>query len=332
MLEYLDGQYTVLEDTLLAVNNQDKKPNIPSKLGKCTIKRIGAGCSLNKQTIDVTIPEGVVEIGEGAFLNAQSLLRIFLPESLEKCDGFVFSENFYHRDYLNEIFLKRRLTEQDYSSLKGNSIELGNGFRLLTGAYQDLPFFKNVLSGFGGIFPPARVLPEMNAVYPQRDLSEIPEQLVFKEKGRKTVSCDNNRVFIFNREIVKLMLKETQEYIYNERSEADADRRKRENGSEYISPVMLSIYSDNETRKLEDGYHMIFHIRFARTFFYILKKVTVSGKKYYVLRESYLTSVEKEPYYYRDIVYDIYDEEGNSADLATKDWVFSKYKLLSMLT
>ena len=332
MLEYLDGQYTVLQDTLLAVNNQDNYLQIPSRLGECTLLRIGAGCSLGEKTISVTVPEGVLEIGEKAFANAPNLRNLFLPESLQVCSKTILGTGFYLEKSFSRVYLNRKITETDYKEIMGNSIELENGYRLLTGAYQKLEFFSGIVPALGEILPPAFVIPQMKALYCEREKATNPEQMIFAGGRERVIIEANQNERAFHKSLIKIMLKEKKEYICNVRCEEHSDR------VSYISnslprseQVLLCMFRTNEVKKSDDGYHMLFHFRFSKVWFYDLWRVMVNGKNNAILRKCYLSPSEKEPFVYEDYINEIYDEEGNYSDRTARNETISKYLFLSVL-
>lgn len=331
MLEYLDGKYTVLKDTLLAVNSVEKQLYIPDKLGDCTITRIGAGCSLGNKTGAVHIAEGILEIGERAFVDAKELRILYLPESLEICNETILSNEFYGRGAGNHIVLKRCVSEADHAMLLHNSIELADGSRLLTGAYHRLPFFAGVLSCFNRIIPPAFVSKEMNGLYRENKEFGGIEQMNFKDRRKLLPGEYGISMKIFEDEIVRLMLKEKPEYIFSNRSEVRSDRLMQIGGTLNPKDVMLTVFRESDTVGKEDGVHMAFHIKLGKFWFYSLLRIRYKGEEYGMLRKTYLSSSEKEPFINEDLPEVIYDKNGRYAVSAAKEGVLLKYGLLSML-
>ena len=332
MLEYLDGKYTVLKDTILAVNTIEKHLYIPDKLGDCTITRIGAGCSLGNKVGAVHIAEGIREVGESAFVDAKNLRILDLPESLETCKETILSNEFYTRGAENHIILKRHISEADHDMLMQNSLELADGYRLLTGAYHRLPFFTGVLSGFYRVIPPAYVSREMNGLYRVGVEPGKTEQRIFKGR-RPTVQDEFGYVKgSFEDEIVRLMLKEKTEYIFSNRSEERSDRLLQTGGRIKPKDVMLTVFRESDTAVKEDGVHMVFHIDIGKFWFYSLMRIRYRGEEFGLLRKTYLSSSEKEPFLNEDLPETIYDRSGKYAQPAAKEGVLLKYLLLSMLS
>ena len=332
MLEYFDGTYTVLNDTILAVNSFEKHLYIPDKLGDCTIVRIGAGCSLGNKTGAVHIAEGIREIGERAFVDAKELRILDLPESLETCNETILSNEFYGREAGNHIILKRCISEADRDMLMKNSLELEDGNRILTGAYHRLPFFTGVFSGFYRIIPPAFVCREMNGLYCTCEEPGKADQYIFKGRRLRVQGEHGYVKNNFEDEIVRLMLKEKPEYIFSNRSEERSDRLKQSEGKLMPKSVMMTGFRESDTVLKEDGVHMVFHIDIGKFWFYSLMRIRYRGEDYGILRKTYLSSSVKEPFLNEDLTDVVYDKNGEHAVPAAKEGVLSKYRLLSMLS
>jgi hypothetical protein len=139
-------QYQMSNDgniTITGYSGTNAKVEIPSEIDGHAVTAIGNGAfSNNKTIIDITIPEGVISIGngacsechllenvalpstikiigEGAFKNSYMLKSIEIPEGVTSIEDYTF----YNCMELQEAILPKSLKSIGYGSFCGNSLK-----------------------------------------------------------------------------------------------------------------------------------------------------------------------------------------------------------------
>lgn len=90
---YEDLEYEIMDDeiTIVDVNPRAKRVKIPSTIGEYEVRYIGEyAFGAHKCLEEVTIPETVVSIEEGAFFECTSLQSISLPKSVCNIERYAF--------------------------------------------------------------------------------------------------------------------------------------------------------------------------------------------------------------------------------------------------
>ena len=101
--------------------------------------------------LDITIPEGILEIAKGAFEDMKYIRKVTFPKSLKKIDGFAFT----HCESLETIELGDDVTLDRYafSHCTGiRTIVLGKNATLADGAFDDCPNLTSFTAGDGCMF------------------------------------------------------------------------------------------------------------------------------------------------------------------------------------
>jgi len=86
------NDYKIVDGTIIGYIGDDENISIPDTYKGKKIRRIESRAFMSKGLRSVTIPEGVIEIGENAFANNQ-IEELVLPKSIRIIDNHAFSEN-----------------------------------------------------------------------------------------------------------------------------------------------------------------------------------------------------------------------------------------------
>lgn len=329
--KYIDDRFTILSGTLLSLKGKSETLTIPSQVNGHVINRIGSGCSIDKNTRSIVVEEGIKQIGDKAFSNCNSARKLYLPESLESC-GYTMLSTYSYSDTDFVVYLKRSLSEEEYGTIKKNSIELFDGSILLGSEHRHMPVFSEIYKGFCNTRVPVRIEKEMHGLYRLRVRNAMPDQMNFDglRGGIKWNSLTT--LPVFRTDLARQMLRETPVRVSDAKSEINHDVNLQYGRKNIINEVILTRYREKEVEKKDGRYHITFHIRFGKVFFPSLCMVKYFGNVFYIYREYYLNGDIHIPFLIEDYTDKVYLPDGTCVAEAMAKEVVGKFRLLSMLT
>ncbi len=354
MDKYLDEKYTVINGILLACTDQSDDIEIPSSAGGHTIRRIADGCCVNRKVRNISIAEGITELGTHALWAGRDhrIDNMSLPASLRVFKDIIEPEFWEEHRH---VVLKRRCSLSQFESMEAESLHLENKYRLLDkdhgGKYAFPGLEDNIWEGFRGICnaPAGFLCREMLGLYmigkyPKntenkgntsafKSGGDYLKQFIFKgctDMYDTSFTFDPAR---FRRNMAGILLKMPQEQVFTNGFELENDKRPWEsNDIDSIRKVLLVYYSADDVSKENEEITFNINIESGRVFFPELKDVVVSQEHYFIYTENYLCASESMPY--RRFVYEdeVYDASGRKAPADIARRAAAKYRLASMLT
>ena len=118
-----DQNYITADNVLISAIHGQRTVNVPSKINGMDVTRIGNGAYKGLgNTGMVNVGEGIREISHKVFENCQSLLYVYLPESLETIEDDAFAGT-----SLKEIAFWLTIPYKKYISVREGSIRLTDG-------------------------------------------------------------------------------------------------------------------------------------------------------------------------------------------------------------
>ena len=141
-----DYGYTVLYDNTIRIDyymGSDTELVIPSAIGKRPVTQI-AGCS-NENITSITIPDGVTEIGDGAFGDCSSLKTVKIPDS---CTSIGMSA-FCGCESLSTITIPDGVTYVGYNAFGDctnlETVYIGKNARIYENAFNGCKKLRNII-------------------------------------------------------------------------------------------------------------------------------------------------------------------------------------------
>ena len=336
MFSYIDDRFTVLDETLLSINDRSRSVLFPSEIGGHRIRRLGAGLFVGEKAEEIIISEGIEEIGSCAFNNGAVIKKLYLPESLKDVDINCF--NMDSPEKLPGVFyLKRKLSREDYDFVLDHSILLSDGStRILVPEHKDIDAFWNIYKGFGWYRVPRRISRDMKSLFlvAKPELSEegfVPSEMIFMPESSVRNSAEDYYKD-FRKLYLKVLLASEPCNVYAEESENRHDKEVQAYKQPKPTSVFITEFNENDVLEQEGAVHALFRITFGMVFFGKLVKVVYQGKDYFVYRENYLTpnNVEMD-YTVVDYPEYIVDSAGNTPEPDILKAVAAKYRFSSML-
>lgn len=328
---YIDEKYAIMNGSLISCSvNSGEDLFIPSQVNGHAIKRIGAGCSVGKKTVTVKLAEGIEEIGSAAFSDSLGIRKYELPTTLTKCDDLTFGRYFWSNT-VSVMYLRRSLSAERYDMIRKNSIPLADG-RMLVCAHRDMPEFAGIYSGFAEIRAPFLISKEMLGLNFERNSNQPAERLEFKREflnGEEAFGISDRLPERVQK--VKRLIAESPVLPFETKSETEFDTRTRMNTRASAPTVILAHYREKEIITKDETYIVNFHLRFGRAYWDAVRRVTYSGRQYFVYSKMYLSPNESCPYIEEQYWQEVYDAAGNPVGGATAKNVGAKVRLLSLL-
>ena len=325
-----EEKFDISVNLLVSCKNHSEELVIPGEYEGSRIQKIAAGCAADKSTRSIKICEGVERIGSKAFMECMNVSKIELPASLEYCHDAVFSSYFYG-DAGNVMYLRRRLSLEEYELFLHNTIVLCDGRRMLAGDYANDKKFGAIFRGFHGLFTPARIDKEMQAIYFGGSDKKGPTQFVFA--GNEELRFENPKPvgYGFERELVAKLIERGSDTPDFPTAELPSDNAIISGKIPVLPRVIIAYYNDNDVETDKNDVLVNIHLRFVPAFYPGLERVTYSGNEYFIYKEMYLSSDFKIPVLKKMNLKMVYDAEGKLADEMTAKKVADKYRLLSMI-
>ena len=306
MDKYIDEQYTVLDETLICCKNTCEDLVIPDNIDGHLIKRIGAGCYINRNTRTLKLSEGIESIGTKAFLSCSQLRKVELPTSIKNFEEQIF--NGIWTTPGSVVYLNRKLSLNDYDKIKAREIVLTDGRRLL-GDCRDIEALKGIYTAFSALKPPAVLTKSMKQLVLERshdksDIMNIREDSLYDNTG---------------------LIKDAA----SEKEHDDLLRRKRPAQKNIL---LLMHYRDSEVRQADGCINICFHLPYGCLYFPVKQRVVYGGKDYYVPSKMYINQEGRHLFYAEDMLDKICDADGATVDAEKRTAIAAKFRLLSMIS
>lgn len=342
--KYLSEKYAILDGTLIALRTEETEVVIPSQVCGHPIKRIGGGSCIAENARLIRVEEGIREIGSMAFSGCGKLQKLILPEGVKLCEKNMVSFSFM--DLGKEVMISRRMSKETYDLILQHSFPVESGERMVQSSKTLISVLQGVLDGFSVIYrqvtmnSPDTILPpildpRMKSLYFIKYagiLMELPfssERERIEVIGSADLANDKAEMVRQRRRLVKMLLKEMPEGLYDNASELLHDHKLRNHGVPF--PYYLTYVRFREEDAQESGESVVipFRMTFGKAFYATLVRVVFEHKDYYVYRRNFLMGEKDQPIFREDCLEEIYDENGEPISEEMRRIVLTKYLLTS---
>ncbi|MBR6897831.1 MAG: hypothetical protein IKN24_06645 [Lachnospiraceae bacterium] len=342
MDSFINEKYTILDGTLLALNDLNRELFIPATVGGHRITRVGSGVNCAKDLWRISFAEGITHIGREVFGAAENINEILLPATLREIDEWNIAASAREEGRL-KITLKRTFNNADeLDEIMASSLMTDHDRYILTSHAND-PRFLNVLRGLSlttnGLRQAAVIDRRMNGLYRADAQGRTMDQMPFVGRRGKIPVGRGDNENTFRRAMVKQLLKEDGVYHIDGESESFHETEIMKNQSFGPGHVALLTFYGREIQTDNETWTIPFHVSMGTYYYPELVKVVLKGRNHYIYRQISLATGARSlgdrgerQFYIRECRTEVYDENGDPLnDIATAKAVFAKYKLTAML-
>ncbi len=315
-----DKNYITVGDTILSYTHDVKRVHVPSVINGNAIRRIGMGAFKgNRCTTEVTIDNGINEIGHKAFSNCEKLRSIIFPDSLELVEEDAFRET-----PLDSVTFWLRIPYNKYLSVREGSIKLVDGRYIFDP--QTLGEEMNRLIHI--LMPEAskgsfRVDPQMGCLFSDKSEPGKRNLYIFEKYCiDKSISSED---LVFEGDAIGTKIRNHAEDIWFEHSD-EYDDAVEKPGKDMLETVML--FCVQEGMISDSDINLKFVLSRNRYYFQRGIKIICNGSTYYHYVKEYFTNNDNHPYF-RVLSNEIYDINGARIDCGEE--ALNKYMFLQEL-
>lgn len=343
---YLSEKYSILDGTMIALRSDETEVVIPAQVEGHRITRIGGGSCIAKNATLIRVGEGIREIGKMAFCGCSNLKKVILPEGVELCEEDMVISPLLKRGM--EILIRRKASLEQIDDLMRHSFPVEGGERLVQRSEALRSVFQGVLDGFSAVHRqtesyssdslfPLFLDPKMKDLY-FVEYGGILGELRFDGQREKLsldglAGSDREKEVIDQqrRHLVKLLLKEMPEGLYDNVSELFWDQRIRNFKKFFPSKLMFVRFREEDVEERDGQVVIPFRLTFEKAFYTTLIRIAYAKKNYYVFRRNFLMGKEEMPVLREDYLEEVYDEEGEPVSEETRSIVLAKYLLAAKI-
>jgi len=343
---YLSEKYSILDGTLIALRTDETEVVIPAEVQGHRITRIGGGSCIAKNATLIRVEDGIREIGNMAFCGCTNLKKLILPEGVELCEKEMVISPLLKRGM--EVLIRRKVSREQYEELLRHSFLVEGGERLVQRSEALLSVFQGVLDGFAGVrrqldahtlnsLMPLILDSRMKALYFVEyggilgELSFDGQRERLNLDGPAAPSEEKEIMASQRRELVKLLLKEMPEGLYDNDSELFWDQKIRNHNKIYPNKLMLVRFQEAGVEERDGQVVIPFRLTVEKAFYATLVRIAYANKRYYVLRRNFLMGKKEMPILREDYLEEVYDETGEPVSEETRDVVLAKYLLAAKI-
>ncbi len=287
--------YTVVDDVIIMYSGKAGKVTVPASFPGVSIRRIGAGAFYgNKYLREVTVSDGIREVGKAAFSECIQLKNVDLANSAES----IHPDAFKWDSGLCSVRFGKEISKEVYDEIIRNEIELNDGRFIIDPMVMGNHFARWIRGSFPGLIPARfNVYADMGCLFelPAGKPDEIglpdPIPLTFKRyiedhNGEDHCLKDEGSVFV-------LMLKnDDYDPVFEHDEEADDLGSVKNEACEITGMLFINDLSMEVTKKIQAR----FEVRAGTYFFQRGRKVKYDGKTYYLYFREVLSADNKRPY------------------------------------
>ena len=343
---YLSEKISILDGTLIALRTDETEVVIPAQVHGHRITRIGGGSCIAKNATLIRVEEGIREIGKWAFCGCTELKKIILPEGVELCEEEFVISPLLKRGM--EVLIRRKASREQFEELAQHSFLVEGGERMAQRSDALLTVFQGVLDGFSAVhrqldsYSSDSLMPlildsRMKALY-FVEYGGILEELSFdgqRERlnldGPAAPSDEKEIMASQRRQLVKLLLKEMPEGLYDNASELFWDQGIRNHKKIFPSKLMFVRFREADVEERDGQVVIPFRLTVEKAFYASLIRIAYAKKQYYVFRRNFLMGKEELPIFREDYLEELYDETGEPVSEETRSMVLAKYLLMAKI-
>lgn len=324
MPNYNDNKYTAINDTILFYCGKDISLTVPEKLGNMKIISIGDGAFMESDFHQVILQDGIKRLGNSSFLNCKNLSNVFIPYTVEHIGNVAFGSC---NRLVNLNFYDYRLNKAEYCSLINRGVRLKGKRYLLS----DINAFENIKETIDSLSvrPANPVKNNIGSLFTSQSESE--------EKGLLSLYRNLDGFGFYNSERYskevnefEKMDKEKNANILDRESEKSNDGFIKTERKTPIEKTALVSLDDTKTKVKDELYTVFINIKIGYHFWQSGIPVFENGKKYFVYRRHYLTSLPNLDYLRKDVAV-FGSDNAVIDDRKEAERVYAKYRLLSIL-
>lgn len=321
------GDYIIADDVIIVYTGKAAKVTIPSSFEGIQIRKVGAGVFYGNNAVEeVSVSEGIKEIGNGTFGKCPHLKFVSLASSIDAIHPQAFEES----NALWSIKLYKDITDEAYVDIIENGIKLTDGRYIIDPLILGGPFSRLIKeflpTSMSGRF---RVHKNMGCLFevPPRavDIKKTPVPLVFQQY----VNDHNASVNDFRNENAAFVFKiKVGDIDYAFEHDEEADDFGLSNKDKYDDSGLVFV---KEFLNGEDGKRKVFlEIKSGTYFFQRGIRVRIGHIDYYLYFREEFAADDNRPYVRRLAPIRIFSRfgpisEGDERNRA----VYGRFKFIS---
>ena len=339
MFEKLDGDFVVLDDTILFYKGSATKVVVPSSIDGNPIRRIGDGAFCENANIkSIEISEGIEEIGLFSMAMMPKLSYLKLPDTIKKLDNTVVKQDYR----LPQIDVEWNISDDEYKKLMDNSFYDSEGFRVIGLDYRDIKMME--MFGEYGLFlqtfvyvrPIHRVEKEVKRLFvelrsPDGVKDDFPIVTSFD-------MCGGDSGISYEEDILdKIAGIKDGTYVNPENAASEEAKGKyiKEGRKPDIGYSLIPCFREENVTKTASGYRVKIEVLMGKAYYYAVRPLYYRGKRYFSIEKYYVCrdyiSGEKPPYTSEGVLHFRYDDGSRVTDPGLCKSLEKKCRLLSML-
>ena len=287
------GDYVIADDVIIIYTGRSPKVTVPASFEDIRIRKIGAGVFYGNDAVEeVTVSEGIKEIGNRTFGKCAHLAYLSMPPSVSEIHPKAFEKS----DAIWSIKIYKEISDEAYTDIVENGIKLTDGRVIIDPMILGGPFLHLIREflpvSMAGRF---RVHKSMGCIFevpPRRlDARKTPKPLIFQQYMDEHNASDfdlrnENASFVFKIKINDL------DYSFEHDEEADDLGLKKRDKYDNSGLVFVTDFIEGE-----NGMNKVFlEIKSGSYFFQRGLRVKMGLTDYYLYFREEFTSDDKRPY------------------------------------